>query len=109
MKMVSIDYRLTYDVLEQQVIDMFKSLGYFYIGKKKKALKKGKNWIPTEEFVKIYEIGRFHIFVEFSTKSSGTEAYPQVDVHAHFDYLKKKGEKEIHVTRRNIPAMIRTP
>lgn len=100
--MVSIDYRLSYDVSEQQIIDMFKSIGYFHIGKRKKALKKGNNWIHTEEFVKIYEIGRFHIFVEFSSKSSGNEAYPQVDVHAHFDYFRKKGEKEIHVTRRNI-------
>ena len=100
--MVSIDYRLNYDVSEQQVIDMIKSLGYFHIKKRKRALKKGQNWIPTEEFVKIYENGRFHIFVEFSSKSSGTEAYPQLDVHAHFDYFRKKGEKEIHVTRRNI-------
>lgn len=100
--MVSIDYRLNYGVSREQIIDMFKSLRYFHIGKKKKALKKGQNWIPTEEFVKIYENGRFHIFVEFSSKSSGTEPYPQVDVHAHYDYFKKKGEKELHITRRNI-------
>ena len=100
--MVSIDYRLNYGVSEQEIIVMLKSLGYFHIGKKKKALKKGKNWIPTEEFVKIYEKGRFHIFVEFSSKSSGTEAYPQVDIHAHYDIFRKKGEKQIHVTRRNI-------
>ena len=100
--MVSIDYRLNYGISREFIIDMFKSLGYFHIGKKKKALKKGNNWIPTEEFVKIYEIGRFHIFIEFSSKSSGTEAYPQVDVHAHYDYFRKKGEKELHITRRNI-------
>lgn len=100
--MVSIDYRLHYGVKEQQIIDMFKSLDYIHIRKKKKALKKGGNWISAEEFIKIYENGRFHIFVEFSTKSSGTEAYPQVDVHAHYDYFKKKGEKEVHITRKNI-------
>ena len=55
-----------------------------------------------EEFIKPYENGRFHIFIEFSSKSSGTEAYPQVDIHAHYDYFRKKGEKDIHITRRNI-------
>ncbi len=100
--MVSIDYRLHYGVEEQEVIELFKSIGYVYIRKKKKALKKGDKRFSAEEFIKLYENGRFHIFIEFSSKSSGTEAYPQVDVHAHYDYFRKKGEKDIHVTRRNI-------
>lgn len=99
--MVSIDYRLDYGVIEQQIIEMFKSIDYIHL-KKKKALNKGNNWISAEEFIRINEDGRFHIFVEFSSKSSGTEAYPQIDVHAHYDYFKKKGDKEIHVTRKNI-------
>jgi len=48
-----------------------------------------------------------HIFVEFSTKSSGNEAYPQIDVHAHYDYVIKEGEKEYHITRRNIMRDLR--
>lgn len=100
--MVSIDYRLEYGVKEEQVIEMLKSIGYICIRKKKKALKKGDNWISAEEFIRINESGRFHIFVEFSSKSSGNEVYPQVDIHAHYDYFKKKGDKEIHVTRKNV-------
>ncbi len=100
--MVSIDYRLYYGVEERQIIDMFKSIGYIHLRRKKKALKKGNNWISAKEFIRINENGRFHIFVEFSSKSSGTEAYPQVDVHAHYDYFKKKGDKEVHITRKNI-------
>jgi len=100
--MVSMDYRLEYNVTREQVLDLFKSIGYFHVRTKKKSVKKGDIWVSAEEFIKVDEKGRFHIFVEFSTKSSGTEPYPQVDVHAHYDYFKKKGEKEFHVTRRNI-------
>ena len=100
--MVSIDYRLEYNVTKEQVLNLFKTIGYFHVRSKKKSVKKGGKWLAAEEFIKVDKGGRFHIFIEFSTKSSGTEPYPQVDVHAHYDYFKKKGEKEVHVTRRNL-------
>ncbi len=101
--MVSIDYRLYTWVTEEQVIEMLKSKGYIYIKEKSKALKKGKTWITAKELIRVGKNGRYHIFVEFSTKSSGNVASPQVDIHAHYDIFKKKGEKDIHVTRQNIP------
>ena len=105
--LVSIDYRLEYEVTKEQIFEMFKSMGYIHLRTKKRAVKKGQRWIAAEELIKVTEEGRVHIFVEFSTKSSGNEAYPQIDVHAHYDYVKKEGEKEYHITRRNIMKDLR--
>ena len=100
--MVSIDYRLEYEVTREEIFEMFKSMGYIHLRTKKRAVKKGEKWITAEEHIKVTKEGRVHIFVEFSTKSSGTEAYPQIDVHAHYDYVKKEGKKEFHITRRDM-------
>ncbi len=99
--MVTINYRVNYDVSRKQVLDFFKSLGYFYLGKREKAVKNGNINIPTEVFIKEVEGGRFHLFIEFGTKRAGTEAYPQVIVHAHFDLFKKDGNKGHHKGRRD--------
>ena len=101
--MVSIDYRLYTWVTEEQILEMLKSIGYIFVRNKSKALKKGKKSIAAKEFIRAVKNGRYHIFVEFSKKSSGNVASPQVDIHAHYDIFKKKGDKDIHVTRQNIP------
>jgi len=92
--MVSIDFRLEYGVSKEQIFEMLRSIGYVHVRTKPKAAKKGTKWISAEEYIKVEESGRYHIFVEFSTKSSGTEAYPQIDIHAHYSiglcYLTQK-------------------
>ncbi|MHA1375660.1 MAG: hypothetical protein ACTSR7_15365 [Promethearchaeota archaeon] len=105
--MVSIDFRLGYDVTKEQIFEMLRSIGYVHVRMKPKAVKKGIKLISAEEYIMVEESGRFHIFVEFSTKSSGTEAYPQIDIHAHYDHFRKIGNKETHVTRRNTKKDLR--
>ena len=98
---VSIDYRLKSNVTQAQVFELLNEIGYHYVGKKKKCLKKGNAWSEGEEFIRPLKEGRFHIFLEFSRKHSGSSSPPQVDIHAHYDHYRTKGEKKIHVTRRN--------
>lgn len=85
--MVSVNYRIVYGIENEKIIDFFKEIGYSYRRSNKKAVKVEVEYIPTEEFLKYTNSGRFHLFITFGKKNSGTEAYPQVKVFLHFDVI----------------------
>jgi len=95
--MVQINYRIHYGIPSEILLQFFKDIGYGYRGKNKKSIKKGGERVVAHEFLRTEGKGRFHIFVEFGYKTSGTEAYPLAKLYAHYELVKNVRGREVHI------------
>lgn len=95
--MVQINYRIHYEIPSERILQFFKDIGYEYRGKNKKSIKKGDERVVAHEFLRTKGKGRFHIFVEFGYKASGTEPYPQAKLYAHYELVKNVRGHEVHI------------
>lgn len=86
--MVRVNFRKKYEVENNQIIQFLKDYGYEHIGSNDKSIRVEDVIIPTEVFVRYARPGRYHLYIAFGFKYSGTENYPQIKVFAHFDIIK---------------------
>ncbi len=99
--MVSVNFRINDGIENQKIIEFFKDIGYEYIGANKKSIKVEDDYLNTEIFIRNTKNGRYHIYLAFSKKYSGTEEYPQLNIFLHFDIKKIVKGKEKHFPDRN--------
>lgn len=97
--MVSINFRINYEISKEQINKALKNCGYESIGVNNKAIKVKDEYLNTEVFVRNTKNGRYHLFTAHGNKYSGTEEYPQLKVFLHYDIKKIIKEKEIHLPR----------
>jgi len=88
IKMVSVNFRIGYEIEHDRIIKFFKDFGYILKRTNMTAIRVEDEYIPTEEFVRCTQSGRFHLFIAFGQKYSGTELYPQVKIFLHYDIVK---------------------
>lgn len=96
--LVCVNFALKVEWTKDKIFQFLKEFGYKYQGTNKTKIQKENEFIETEEFVKEYKNGRYHIFVAFGRKSSGTEHYPILKIFAHFDKYLKKDNQILHVS-----------
>lgn len=96
--MVSINFRINYEVRKEEINNSLRNSGYEYIGLNNKAIKVRDEYLNTEVFIRNTKNGRYHLFTAHGKKYSGTEDYPQLKVFLHYDIKKKIKGKEIHNT-----------
>lgn len=93
--MACFNFRLKNGWSKEKIIQFFQDMGYNYRDTNKKSIKKGNDYILTEEFIRNRIGGRNHIFIEFGRKFSGTH-FPRMKIYAHYDIIKIKNGKERH-------------
>lgn len=99
--MVRVNFRIKDGVENRQFLQFFEDIGYEHIKSNDTSIKIEGEVIPTEVFVRNTKNGRYHLYVAFGRKYSGTEHYPQVKVFAHFDIIKEINGQERHFADRN--------
>jgi len=106
-KLACINFRINYEIEQENVIQMMQKMGYLYRGENNKALKIEDTPLLSHEFIRNTKKGRYHLFIVFGEKDSGTEDYPQAKVFAHFDIIKYKKGKERHFPDLNEKRVFR--
>ena len=94
--MVNVNFRYKTGISERQIIKFFTDIGYIHRGTNKKSVKVEDEYLKTEEFVRDVGPGRYHLFIAFGRKYSGTVHYPQIKSFLHYDYVKMKEGEERH-------------
>ena len=99
--MVRVNFRINEGIPNHQFLHFFKDIGYEHIKSKDRSITVEGEPIFTDVFIRNTTKGRYHIYIAFGEKYSGTEHYPQVNVFAHFDIKKLVTGKERHFADRN--------
>jgi len=94
--MVNVNFRIGYEITKDRIINFFKDFGYTHRGLNKTAIKIEDEYIPTDEFIRNTNSGRFHLFIALGQKYSGKEKYPQVKIFLHYDIVKNVNSKVRH-------------
>jgi len=109
--MVSINFRINYEVRKEEINNSLRNSGYEYIGVNNKAIKVKDEYLNTEVFIRNTKNGRYHLFTAHGKKYSGTEEYPQLKVFLHYDIKKIIKGKERHINdsneRRNMKEILK--
>lgn len=96
--MVFFNYMLNPGWTEEKIYNFFKSIGYIHKGTKNQSVRISNKFIPTQEFIKIEENGRYHILIEFKKRD--------MKIYAHYDLFILIDGEIIHFTDRNDKRII---
>ena len=94
--MVLVNFRLKSNYDKNSVINFFKTIGCNYVGINKSSIKLENEYIEAHEYTRDKKGGRYHIFIEFGRKSSGTKKHPQIKIYGHYDIIKIVKGNEKH-------------
>ena len=54
-------------------------------------------WLSTEEFYRKTSKGRYHLYIEYGKKLTGTQHHPRAKIFGHFDIIKRnRNDQERH-------------
>lgn len=109
--MVRVNFRKNDGIEEGQIFKFFKGLGYKHVESNSETINVEDEIIPTEEFVRDTEAGRYYLNLAFGYKYSGNEKYPQINVFSRFGNKKLSTRREKRYTnpedKRDIEEMYR--
>ena len=99
--MVSVNFRVNYGIKKEDILNFLKNIGYEHIGTNSTSIKVEDEYLNTDIFVKNTQNGRYHLYLAFGKKYSGSEEYPQLKVFLHYDIKKVVKGKEKHFHDKN--------